>query len=305
MSTTSTKLRFDGRVAIVTGGAQGMGREHSMLLGSRGAKVVINDLDEKGAEATVKAIQAAGGEAIAVAGSISERIVVEALVDAAINTWGRIDILINNAGIDFSKPFTEFTDSDFSRFLGVHVWGTWLLTQLSWPHMQRAKYGRVLIVCSHSIFGMPGNAAYTTAKGALFGLGRTLALEGESGGIHVNLLAPVAATAMTKEMLGGNESMFEWASQQYPPSTVSSVASWLVHEDCEANGEFIGSYGRGLGKIALTHSRGVVCDGQGEFTPEVVRDNFAKALEMEGAVVLSSMIEVQNSIISPGENVSL
>ncbi|PTD02358.1 Peroxisomal multifunctional enzyme type 2 [Fusarium culmorum] len=120
MSSTSTKLRFDGRVAIVTGGAQGMGKEHSMLLGSRGAKVVINDLDEKGAEATVKAIQAEGGKAIAVAGSISERIVIEAIVDAAINTWGRIDILINNAGIDFPKPFTEITDSDFSRFLGVH-----------------------------------------------------------------------------------------------------------------------------------------------------------------------------------------
>ncbi|RGP63946.1 3-oxoacyl-acp reductase [Fusarium sporotrichioides] len=305
MSSTSTKLRFDGRVAIVTGGAQGMGKAHSMLLGSRGAKVVINDLDEKGAEATVKAIQAEGGEGIAVAGSISERSVIEAIVDAAINTWGRIDILINNAGIDFSKPFTDFTDSDFSRFLGVHVWGTWLLTQLSWPHMQRAKYGRVLIVCSHSIFGMPGNSAYTTAKGALFGLGRTLALEGESDGIHVNLLAPVAATAMAKEMLGGQESVFEWASQQYPPSTVSSVASWLVHEDCKANGEFIGSYGRGLGKIALTHSRGVVCDGQGEFTPEVVRDNFAKALEMDGAMVLTSINEVQSSIISPGEKVSL
>lgn len=294
MSATSTKLRFDGRVAIVTGGAQGMGREHSVLLGSRGAKVVVNDLDEKGAEAAVKAIQAAGGEAIAVAGSISERVVVEAIVDAAINTWGRIDILINNAGIDFAKPFAEFTDLEFSRILGVHVWGTWLLTQLSWPHMQRAKYGRVLIVSSHSIFGMPGNAAYTTAKGALLGLGRTLALEGESDGIHVNLLAPVAATAMAKDMFADDHALFEWASQHFPPSTVSSVASWLVHEDCKANGEFIGSYGRGLGKVALMHSKGVVLNSQGEFTPEVVRDSFAEALGMEGAVMLRSMDEVQN-----------
>ncbi|RSM05179.1 hypothetical protein CEP52_006433 [Fusarium oligoseptatum] len=287
-STSQTEIRFDGKVAIVTGAAQGMGREHSLLLGKRGAQVIVNDLDADGAESTAKAIRESG-----------------ALVDTAIETWGRVDIVINNAGIEIKKDFPDFSDADFARMMDVHVWGTWRLTQIAWPHMQRQKYGRVLIVSSQSIFGMPQNVAYTTAKGALFALGRTLALEGQEHGIHVNMLGPVAGTAMAKQMLDGDEASYQWAVSQYPASATSAVVAWLVHEECTANGEFIASYGRGIGRVALTHSKGVVCKEEGEFTPEIARGNFERAIGMDGALILGSMQEVSDKIVSPGAHVDI
>ncbi|RSL76987.1 hypothetical protein BHE90_010266 [Fusarium euwallaceae] len=304
-STSQTEIRFDGKVAIVTGAAQGMGREHSLLLGKRGAQVIVNDLDADGAESTAKAIRESGGDAKAVAGSIAERQVAQALVDTAIETWGRVDIVINNAGIEIKKDFPDFSDADFARMMDVHVWGTWRLTQIAWPHMQRQKYGRVLIVSSQSIFGMPQNVAYTTAKGALFALGRTLALEGQEHGIHVNMLGPVAGTAMAKQMLDGDEASYQWAVSQYPASATSAVVAWLVHEECTANGEFIASYGRGIGRVALTHSKGVVCKEEGEFTPEIARGNFERAIGMDGALILGSMQEVSDKIVSPGAHVDI
>ncbi|KAF6784304.1 hypothetical protein CMUS01_16304 [Colletotrichum musicola] len=194
------QLQFDGRVAAITGGAQGMGREHAILLGKRGARIVVNDLDGEGAESTAEAIRVAGGEAVVVHGSIAQKEVAQTVVEVAIATWGRIDIVINNAGIEIKKPFLDFTDEDFSRMMAVHVWGSWMLTQLAWPHMRKQKYGRVLMVLSATIAGMPGYAAYTVAKGALFGLGRTLAVEGQADGITVNMFGPFANTAMARQI---------------------------------------------------------------------------------------------------------
>ncbi|KAF4987905.1 hypothetical protein FDECE_15262 [Fusarium decemcellulare] len=288
-SNNSEQLRFDGRVVIITGAGQGMGREHALLLGSLGAIVVVNDLVKESVEDTAKEVREAGGTATAVSGSIADRATAECLVTTAIEEYGRIDILINNAGIEIKKSFADFTDSDLSRMIGVHVWGSWMLTQLVWPHMQKQEYGRVLIVCSTSLFGMPSNAAYVAAKGALFGLGRSLAIEGPEHGILVNCFGPSANTAMARQM-ASNDGILEFLKEMLPASATSQVVAWLVHEDCKANGEFITSYGRSVGRILLAETKGCFCP-EGSFTPETVRDHFVEACDPKDFIIPTSVEE--------------
>ena len=146
--------------------------------------------------------------------------------------------------------------------------------------------------------------AYTIAKGALFGLGRPLALEGQEHGIHVNMFGPVAGTVVSRQMLD-DEASYQWAAKQYPASTTSAVVAWLVHEECTANGEFIASYGWSMGRVALTHSMGVTCKEEGKFTPEIVRGNFEQAISMDGALILASMQEVSDKLLSPDVRVDI
>lgn len=153
------------------------------------------------------------------------------------------------------------------------------------------------MVSSASIMGMRANAAYTAAKGALLGLGRNLALEGQSHGIRVNLFGPLAGTAMARQMIE-EESMHQWMTQQFPASATSAVVAWLIHEQCDVNGEFITPYGRGVGRKILSYSKGVVCD-DGAFIPETARHNFPQAIDLDGAILVKSMQEVMDKIVIP------
>lgn len=295
-SNQSQPLHFNGRVAIVTGAGQGMGREHALLLGSRGATVIVNDLFPDVAESTAKDIRDAGGKAVAVAGSIAERTVAEAILQTAIDKYGRIDILINNAGIEIKKGFPDFTDADLSRMWGVHVLGAWVLTQLVWPHMKTQKYGRVVMVSSTSLFGMPDNAAYVASKGALFGLARSLSIEGAAHGILVNCLGPTAYTAMAKQMLD-DETRSAWMEKIFPASATSAVCAWLVHENCQLTGEFITSYGRSVGRVFLAETKGAFCP-TGDYTLETVRDHMDEARDTEGFIVPKSVDEQIETLLS-------
>lgn len=203
-------LRFDRRVAIVTGAGGGLGRQHALALASRGAKVVINDLggavDGSGgsasaAQAVVDEIRAAGGEAIANGASVTDFAAVQAMVQQAADTWGRVDILVNNAGILRDKSFAKMDLADFRLVVDVHLMGAVHCCKAVWPLMQQQKYGRIVMTTSSSgLYGNFGQANYGAAKMALVGLMQTLAIEGEKHGIRVNSLAPTAATRMTEAL---------------------------------------------------------------------------------------------------------
>ena len=205
-------IRFDGQVAIVTGAGGGLGREHALALAARGAKVVVNDLggarDGSGgsataAEAVVAEIEAAGGEAMANAASVTDAAAVEAMVAEVMARWGRIDILVNNAGILRDKSFAKMELADFRLVMEVHLMGAVHCTKAVWDIMRAQNYGRIVMTTSSSgLFGNFGQANYGAAKMALVGLMQTLAIEGAKNDIRVNALAPTAHTRMTEDLQG-------------------------------------------------------------------------------------------------------
>ena len=204
-------IDFKGRVAIVTGAGGGLGRQHALALARRGARVVVNDLggarDGSGgsataAQAVVDEIRAAGGEAMANAASVTDFDAVQAMVQQAVDAWGRVDVLVNNAGILRDKTFAKMEIADFRLVLDVHLMGAVHCSKAVWPHMMAQKYGRIVMTTSSSgLYGNFGQSNYGAAKLALVGLMQTLALEGAKHGIHVNSLAPTAATRMTEDLM--------------------------------------------------------------------------------------------------------
>lgn len=204
------KIDFTGRVAIVTGAGGGLGREHALALAKRGAKVVVNDLggardgsggSSSAAMAVVEEIKALGGEAIANGASVTDFAAVQEMVQEAMRAWGRVDILINNAGILRDKSFTKMELDDFKLVVDVHLMGAVNCCKAVWPVMNEQKYGRIVMTTSSSgLFGNFGQSNYGAAKMALVGLMQTLSLEGAKNDIRVNSLAPTAATRMTESL---------------------------------------------------------------------------------------------------------
>ncbi len=204
-------IRFDGRVAVVTGAGGGLGRQHALALAARGAKVVVNDLGgaldgigatSKAAEAVVDEIRAAGGEAIANGASVTDATAVQAMIDEAIHKWGRVDILVNNAGILRDKSFAKMALDDFRLVVEVHLMGAVHCTKAVWDAMREQNYGRIVMTTSSSgLYGNFGQANYGAAKMALVGLMQTLSIEGAKNNIRVNCLAPTAATRMTENLM--------------------------------------------------------------------------------------------------------
>ena len=204
-------LDFKDRVAIVTGAGGGLGRLHALALAKRGAKVLVNDLggarDGSGgsvsaAQAVVAEIEAAGGVALANGASVTDAAAVQAMVQQAVDAWGRVDILVNNAGILRDKSFAKMELDDFRLVMDVHLMGAVHCTKAVWPHMVAQKYGRILMTTSSSgLYGNFGQSNYGAAKMALVGLMQTLSIEGAKNNIHVNCLAPTAATRMTEDLM--------------------------------------------------------------------------------------------------------
>jgi len=206
-----SKIDFNGRVAIVTGAGGGLGRLHALALAERGARVVVNDLggavDGSGGSATaaervVEEIRARGGQAIASGASVTDAQAMQAMVQQALDTWGRVDVLVCNAGILRDKSFAKMDLADFRLVLDVHLMGAVHLVKAAWPHLVAQKYGRILMTTSSTgLYGNFGQSNYGAAKLALVGLMQTLALEGAKHDIRVNCLAPTAATRMTEGLL--------------------------------------------------------------------------------------------------------
>jgi len=209
------------RVAIVTGAGKGLGRAHALALAQQGARVVINDLDVEGADHVCREIAGLGGEALSSGANVQDLGQVEAMVARAIDRWGQVDILVNNAGILRDKTFAKIDLADFRLVLDVHVMGSVNCTHAVWPHMKERSYGRVIFTTSSSgLYGNFGQSAYSAAKMALVGLMQTLALEGSRHGIHVNCLAPSAATQMTNDLLP-KEDLLALDAQRVSPAVVA------------------------------------------------------------------------------------
>jgi NAD(P)-dependent dehydrogenase (short-subunit alcohol dehydrogenase family) len=269
-------IRFDGRVAIVTGAGGGLGRAHALALAARGAKVVVNDLAQ--AEAVVAEIQDAGGQAIAHAASVTDEAAVAAMVQQALDAWGRVDILVNNAGILRDKSFGKMSMADFRLVVDVHLMGAAICSQAVWATMRAQKYGRIVMTTSSSgLYGNFGQANYGAAKMALVGLMQTLAIEGAKDGIRVNCLAPTAATRMTEGLLPPP------VLARLKPEAVTPALLHLVSDDaptraivCAGAGTFERAY--------VTLTRGVHL-GEGPEVPEQVAARFEAISDRADEVV--------------------
>jgi NAD(P)-dependent dehydrogenase (short-subunit alcohol dehydrogenase family) len=246
---------FDGRVAVVTGGGRGIGRAYALLLAERGARVVVNDLggsiDGLGADAGVAStvvadIVAAGGSALADGSDVSTADGAQALVDAAVEQFGRLDILINNAGIIRWAGFPDADADNLASHLAVHTVGSFNTARAAWPHMVERGYGRIVMTTSTGIFGLPENLSYATAKAAVIGMTRSLTVAGAAHGILVNLIAPAAYTRMAGQPADEADPSGA-GSTPMAPELVAPMVAFLAHESCPVSGEI---YTAGAGRFA-------------------------------------------------------
>jgi NAD(P)-dependent dehydrogenase (short-subunit alcohol dehydrogenase family) len=277
------ELRFDGRVAIVTGGATGLGAAHVRLLAGRGAAVVVNDLDGDAAGALVDELVGAGGRAAAVVADIADAEQAAGVVATAVVTFGRVDIVVNNAGLMRPMPFSELTVDVWDRIVSVNLRGTFLVTHAAWPHMVEQGYGRIVSTTSNSgLLGVAGSTPYSAAKAAVWGMTRSLSLEGEPLGIHVNAVAPMAYTAMSAASKLAPEAWRTgegdaW-SRRLDVTRVAPVVAWLAHETCTLNGQVLSAVGGRVARFAMRVTDGFVDD---DVTVESVRDHEAALLADE------------------------
>ncbi len=249
---------FEGRVAVVTGAGRGIGRAHARLLASRGASVVVNDLggsvaglgaDARVASGVAAAIVSEGGSAIADDSDVATVEGAQSLIDVAIGRFGRLDILINNAGIMRWAGLPDADADDLSSHLAVHVSGSFNTARSAWPQMVEQGYGRIVMTTSTGVFGLPDNLAYATAKGGVIGLTRSLATAGTAHGIKVNLIAPAAWTRMAGRPPAEPESPAgeDVGPPPMSPDLVAPMVGFLAHESCPVTGEI---YTAGAGRFA-------------------------------------------------------
>ncbi|HEY9067801.1 MAG TPA: SDR family NAD(P)-dependent oxidoreductase [Burkholderiaceae bacterium] len=283
-------IRFDGRVAIVTGAGGGLGRQHALALAARGAKVLVNDLggsvDGNGgagtaAQAVVDEIRAAGGEAIANGASVTDAPAVQAMVEQALAAWGRVDILVNNAGILRDKSFGKMTLDDFRLVVDVHLMGAVNCTKAVWETMRAQNYGRIVMTTSSSgLYGNFGQANYGAAKMALVGLMQTLSIEGAKNDIRVNCLAPTAATRMTENL------MPEAVLKLLQPEVVTPGLIALVAEDAPTRAILCAGAGA-FERAHITLTPGVFIGAPAD-AAEQVAAQFDELSEREGETVPES-----------------
>jgi NAD(P)-dependent dehydrogenase (short-subunit alcohol dehydrogenase family) len=282
-------LGFDGKVAIITGAGGGLGRSHALDLASRGALVVANDLggsvDGTGsgttaAQAVVDEITAEGGDAVANYDSVATPEGGRAIVQTALDRFGRVDIVINNAGILRDASFKNMGPDNVNPVLDVHLRGAFNVTQPAWEHMRAQNYGRIVNTSSGAgVFGNFGQTNYGAAKMGLVGLTRVLAVEGAKNNIKANAIAPVAKTRMTEDLLGP-------IADKLLPESITPLVVFLAHEDCPVTGELYTLGGGRVARVFLGVTKGIV---DPKLTAETVRDRFGEIRDEAGYEVPASM----------------
>ncbi len=288
-----TELRYDGKVAIITGAGHGLGRQHALELAARGAKVVVNDLggDRHGggsstgpAQDVVEEIVKNGGEAVANGGNVATEEGAASIVQTAIDAFGRVDILINNAGILRDKSFKNMTVAEWDAVIAVHLRGAFLVTKAAWPHLVEAGAGRVVNTSSPAgLFGNFGQANYSTAKMGLVGFTKTLAAEGAKKGVKANVIAPVAYTRMTSDLFP------EAFAEKLGVEQVTPLVVYLAHESVPESGQVFTVGGGRIAKIFVGEGPGFTkTDG---LSVEDIRDNWQLIAQQEPLAVYPNIAE--------------
>ncbi len=294
-----TEIRFEGRVAIVTGAGGGLGRSHALLLASRGARVVVNDLGgavdgsgggSRAADAVVDAIREAGGEAVANHDGVDTTEGAEAMVETALDSFGRVDIVINNAGILRDVSFAKMSVSDWDDVIRVHLTGSMNVTRAAWPHLRAGAYGRVVNTTSAAgLYGNFGQANYAAAKLGLVGLTKTLAQEGAKYDIKVNAIAPVAKSRMTDGILPPE------VLDKLSPEMVSPLVAYLASEGCEASGQVFAVGGGYISRVEILEGVGTTFDGA--ISPEDVASRWDAIGELRGARPFANALAAASAVL--------
>ncbi len=293
-------IRFDDRVAIVTGAGQGLGRTYALDLAARGARVVVNDLggsvagagsDGSLAEEVAAEIRAAGGEALASTDSVSEREGAANIVRTALDAWGRLDVLVNNAGILRDKMFTRMDLDDFEAVVGVHLLGTVYVTRAAFPVMRKQRYGRIVMTTSAAgLFGNLGQTNYAAAKLGVIGLMNALKIEGKKTDVKVNAVAPVADTRM------GARVYPDFFKRMIRPELVSAAVTYLASEDCAASGDILITAAGHYAKVHLVEGEGVTFDSEAGVTPEQIAERYDEIADMSRAVHHPTALDAMKSL---------
>jgi 3-hydroxyacyl-CoA dehydrogenase/3a,7a,12a-trihydroxy-5b-cholest-24-enoyl-CoA hydratase len=294
----ANELRFDGRVAIVTGAGQGLGRTHALLLASRGAKVVVNDLggaatgggrSSEAADKVVAEIKAAGGEAVANYDSVEDG---AKIVQTALDHFKRLDIVINNAGILRDTTFHKMTEQDWELIYRVHLLGAFRVTHAAWPHMRDAGYGRVIFTSSAAgIYGNFGQANYSMAKLGLVGFARTLALEGAKKNVFVNVIAPIAGSRLTETILPKE------VTEALKPEYVSPLVAVLCHESSQENGGLFEVGGGFMSKLRWQRTEGARYKLGRNITPELVQSHWERITDFGKATFPADVAEATQPVM--------
>ena len=288
-------IRYDGQVALVTGAGRGLGRAYALELGRRGAKVVVNDLggsvegeaaDQTPAEQVATEIRDAGGEAIANYDSVSEYEGGYNMVKAAMDTWGRLDIAICNAGILRDRAIHNMSEADWDAVIAVHLKGCYTVLRAAWPVFRQQSYGRVVMASSSSgIYGNFGQGNYGAAKAGMVGLMNVLKIEGEKYNINIHCIAPGAATRMTENL------MPQERLDAMSPDHVAPVVAYLASAECKESGLVIEAAGGHYNRVAFMKGPGVDFDPNEFKSIEWVSENWTKITGLEGAPAMWHMRE--------------
>jgi len=295
-------IRYDGRVAIVTGACTGIGRQYALDLAYRGASVVVNDsgcdrhgdgCSESAADRIADEIISGGGKAVAVYGDVSEASTGRNLVETALDKFGGVDILVSNAGIIRDSTFLKTSESDWDRIVNVHLKGAFLVTRPAFNVMRERGYGRIILTTSGAgLYGNYGQANYAAAKMGLVGLMNVMELEGAKYNIHVNTIAPLANTRMTAELFPGK------LAELMKPSYVTALGLFLLSEECKQTGHIYNAAGSWYSRTEVMCCPGkIVGDGVGPVSAENVRENFSSINSLEGGRPLGSLQESFSFIV--------
>lgn len=295
----SQAIRFEDKVVIVTGAGGGLGRAHALAFARHGAKVVVNDLggsaqgegaNSRAADRVVEEIRQAGGTAVANHDSVTEG---ARIVEQALDSFGRVDVVVNNAGILRDKTFHKMEDADWDLVYRVHVEGAYKVTRAAWPLMREQGYGRVIFTASTSgVYGNFGQSNYGMAKLGLYGLTRTLALEGRKNNILVNAIAPTGGTRMTEGLIPPQ--VFE----QLKPELVSPLVVYLASEQCQETSGLFEVGGGWMGKVRWERSLGVGFDPHGGFDAEDVAANWQRICDFENAAHPADNLEALKEMMA-------
>lgn len=289
-----TEIRYDDRVAIVTGAGGGLGRSHALLLASRGAKVVVNDLGgaidgsgggQSAADKVVGEIKAAGGEATANYNGVDTWEGAQAIVKTAIDAYGKVDIVVNNAGILRDISFHKMSMEDWDRVLQVHLSGTMNVTKAAWDNMRENRYGRVVNTTSAAgLYGNFGQTNYSAAKLGIVGLSRTLCHEGAKRNIKCNVIAPIAKSRMTETIMPPD------VLAKLLPEYVSPVVGYLASEGCEESGNVYAVGGGYVSRVAIEEAPGVGIPHD-KISPEMVQENWGKINDLTNATAFGNAMD--------------